>query len=281
VKPIVYGTSLPPPPLAVIEAFGSAGRPEPIAAGQGTAYRAGDLVLKPAEGLASATWLAEAHAMLPESPLVRFARPVQSGDGAWVCGGYVAWTFLEGEHRSGSFEEKLAASHEYHRLLAGLEKPTFLAKPAHSWAAADLVATGVRPFAYDEGFQALYARIAPRLARLERPFQIVHGDLSGNFLLHDRKPPAIIDLSPAWAPGGMAEGIMLADVITWERARQEDLVPWRSLPDMEQLAWRGIVRRIAEQAEHVRFLAKDRNRALEDAREFLVSIEIIRSLFKR
>ena len=37
-------------------------------------------------------------------------------------------------------------------------------------------------------------------------------------MLHEDRPPAIIDLSPAWAPAGMAEAIMLADVSTWERA---------------------------------------------------------------
>jgi hypothetical protein len=128
---------------------------------------------------------------------------------------------------------------------------------------------------------ALYAELAPRLRPLNLPFQVIHGDLSGNFLLCEGSAPAVIDLSPAWAPARMAEGIMLADVITWENAKPDALGPWMSLPEMEQFAWRGIVRRIAEQAEHVRFLGKDRNHAVADAREFRRAIEMVSALFAR
>ncbi len=276
-----YGTRLPPPTPDVVEAFGVRGSPKPIRGGQGTAWRVEDVVLKPAEGLPSATWAAEVFVRLPESPLVRFARPVRARDGAWVSAGYAAWTFLEGEHRNGSYELKLAASREYHRLLAGLEKPGFLETPAQSWAVADLVATGERPFVYDADFMALYAEIAPRLGPPNLPFQVIHGDLSGNFLLHRDRPPAIIDLSPAWAPAGMAEAIMLADVITWESAQPQSLRPWTALPGMERLAWRGIMRRIAEQAEHVKFFGKDRTLALAEAREFRSAIATVGALFSR
>jgi uncharacterized protein (TIGR02569 family) len=265
----------------VAEAFGAAGSPRRISGGQGTTYRIGDIVLKPAEGLAAATWMAEVHDRLPDSPLVRFARPVRAMDGGWVAAGYAAWTFLEGELRGREYERKLEASLEYHRLLASVGKPGFLDAPASSWAAADLVATGERPFAYDEPFMALYAELAPRLRPLNLPFQVIHGDLSGNFLLCEGSAPAVIDLSPAWAPARMAEGIMLADVITWENAEPHALCPWMSLPEMEQFAWRGIVRRIAEQAEHVRFIGKDRNQAVADAREFRRAIEMVSALFAR
>jgi len=41
------GSTTPEPPQQVLVAYGITGPPTPIAGGQGTSYRAGDLVLKP------------------------------------------------------------------------------------------------------------------------------------------------------------------------------------------------------------------------------------------
>jgi len=278
-KTAFYGKRIAPATQEIAQAFGVPLAPQPLRGGQGTTYRAGNIVLKPADSDAAAQWMAEVFTDLPESSSVRFARPVRSLHGGWVYRDYAAWTFLEGVNEPGQYDVKLSASWQFHALLRGIEKPAFLTTPASSWAAADLVATSQTPFDYGGEFRKLYDRIAPKLRPLDGPFQPVHGDLSGNFLLHPKLPPAIIDFSPAWAPAGFAEGVMLADAIVWEQASPADLRFWRSIPDIQQLAWRGVIRRIAEQAEHIKFLGKDQSEAVNDALAFHQAIDGISALF--
>jgi prepilin-type processing-associated H-X9-DG protein len=49
------------------------------------------------------------------------------------------------------------------------------------------------------------------------PPQIVHGDL-GNILYADGLPPAVIDMSPHFAPAPFADAIIVADAVAWEGA---------------------------------------------------------------
>lgn len=272
-----YGKRIHPPTKETAEAFGVFAEPVLLQGGQGTAYRAGDLVLKPVEGEHS--WVAELFLSLPESPHVRFARPIKSREGGWVYHGYVAWTFLNGKHTKGHYEQKLSASLAFHDLLINQKKPEFLGKADSSWSTADLVAIGKKEFEYDQEFMELYDQIKPHLKPLEVPYQLIHGDLSGNFLLHPGLPPAVIDFSPAWALTGFAEGIMLADAIVWEEAPLEELDVFKKVPNIKQLGWRGIIRRITEQAEHMHFFKKDKDQALEEARVFQRAIDLLSTDF--
>ena len=274
-----YGKRIGPATREVARAFGVDAPPWRLRGGQGTVFVAGNVVLKPAESTAAATWMAGVFAELPESPAVRFARPVRSQQNSWVHEGYVAWTLVQGQHGRGNYDRKLPASRAFHTLLKGLEKPSFLDVPTSSWAAADLVATGQRCFDYEDEFMQLYEQIAPQLKPLDDAWQLIHGDLAGNFLLDPTMPPAIIDFSPAWGPAGLAEGIMLADAIVWEDASLEELHCWKSQSNIDQLALRGVVRRIAEQAEHIRFLGKSKTEAVQDARRFQKAIDTIGRLF--
>lgn len=177
---IFYGVRADPPTKFLAEAFGAKGAPIPLEGGQNTSYVAGSIVLKPADDMESAQWMAEVFESLPNSPLTRFPRPVKSIHGTWVCEGYVAWSFLTGTHVSGNYKEKLKSSLVFHTLLKDIAKPPFVGIARSSWSAADLVAWQRREFHYAQGFMDLYAQIAPHLRPLDRPCQLIHSDLSGN-----------------------------------------------------------------------------------------------------
>ncbi len=274
-----YGTRIDPPTQAIAEAFGSREIPVLLKGGQGTTYRSGNIILKPSEGDEKQTWTAELYQSLPESSQVRFPRPIKSINGTWVYNGYIALSFVEGEHIEGHYAKKLSASIAFHELLHGIPKPDFIGLGENSWSIGDLVALDKREFNYDQEFMDLYNQIKPHLKQLNFPEQLVHGDLSGNFLVHHVLPTAIIDYSHAWAPNGFAEGIMLADVIAWEDAELKDLQVFKRIPNIEQFAWRGVLRRITEQAEHIKHFDKDKSQALQEARAFQKSIDYLNKLF--
>lgn len=263
-----YGVDAAPPSVATIKAFGSTGEAVRLQGGQGTTYRVGDIILKPSEGADGGAWMADVLASLAELDEVRFARPARSVDGSWIVDGYVAWNFLPGEHTPGQYAAKLTASRAFHTLLEDVSKPKFLEEASSPWAAANLAVWGDLQFNYGPEFAELIDQILPHLKSYEVPAQLIHGDMSGNFLLKDGLSPALIDFSPAWAPAGFAEGIMLADAVTWEGAAPEDLTVFDQVPDIEQLAWRGVLRRIAEQGEHISWFGKDQDQAIEEARAF-------------
>jgi len=276
---IVYGVVAPRPTQATAIAFGSDVEPVPIAGGQGTAYRAGNIVLKPAGDGEEEAWTAELFEKLPASSEGRFARPIKSVEGTWIHDHYVAWTFLPGDHVNGRYDKKLAAAEAFHRLLQGIPKPSFLNAPRNSWSAASEVVLENKGFPYDQEFVDLYKQIKPHLRPLPPDRQLVHGDLSGNFLLCPSLPPAIIDFSPVWAPNGFAEGIMLADVVAWEHASDDELKAFTNRPDIGQLGWYGVLRRIAEQPEHMKWFDKSKDEAVHEARSFLPVIEFLSKYF--
>lgn len=104
---------------------------------------------------------------------------------------------------------------------------------------------------------------------------MVHGDLSGNFLFEPNLSPAIIDFSPAWAPNGFAEGILFVDALVWENARIEELQNFLTIPNFNQFAWRAILRRIAEQAEHIKWFGLAQSSAIKEARLFQKAIDYL------
>ena len=76
------------PPEPVLAAFGVTARPRRLTGGKGGAWRAGDVVLKPAEGEAETRWRSEVLAALPPDP--RFGRRGRSGGPAatgWPAAG--------------------------------------------------------------------------------------------------------------------------------------------------------------------------------------------------
>lgn len=271
-----YGVKTEPPTISVAKAFNSDEVPTLLQGGQKTTYLSGDIVLKPSDDVVFSNWIASVFANLLESPGVRYAKPVKSANNDWVHEGYVAWTFLKGKHVRGQYSEKLSASIEFHKLLQGVPKPDFVGTQKSSWSTADLVAWQKLEFDYGQEFISFYNQIEPHLKSIELPSQLIHGDLSGNFLCEPGLPPAIIDFSPAWAPNGFAEGIMLADAIAWENADPRELEVFRTIPNFGQFAWRGVLRRITEQAEHIKWFDKDKSQALKEASVFQKAIDYLK-----
>lgn len=136
------------PSPAVLAAFGAApgagtdrgAAPVPLPGGQGSAWRAGQLVLKPAGDLRVARWAAGLYLSLSgrQDPGFRVPRPLRcpAGNGAagdWGAqdsetGAWVAWQWLPGEPadwtgRSAAWPGLIAASRAFHAALAGWPAP--------------------------------------------------------------------------------------------------------------------------------------------------------------
>lgn len=215
-----YGASMnrPAPSAEVLRAFGVES-PVPLPGGQGTSWRAGDLVLKPGGGPVH-EWLGEALSNLQPDG-VRISAPVPTRDGHWVYDGWSATRWVEGSHpdvlRTSTWADIIDAGRSFHRVVKDLPPPECLAARTDAWATADRVAwadqaTDLRPE---------LAEVAERLRDASRPLgpsQIVHGDLTGNVLLAPGVPPAVIDISPYWRPPEYAYGVVIADALCWHGA---------------------------------------------------------------
>lgn len=86
---------------------------------------------------------------------------------------------------------------------------------------------------------------------VDAPCQVVHGDLAGNLLWHEDLPPAIIDLSPYWRPGGLGVAQLVTDATLWHGAGlelAEDFL--RVEPELgRQLVLRALIFRFAVDAQ--------------------------------
>lgn len=229
------------PPASVLAAWG-VGRPRRLDGGQGRSFAADGLVLKPAGDPEQAVWLAEVlHSLDVDG--VRVTRPVRSATGEWVVDGWSAWEWLEGEHRSGAWDEVLEASERFHRAVAVVPWCSAVVA-SHRWAVADRVAWG-------EASADLPASVGPLLALrrpVDLPCQLVHGDLAGNVLFSPTLPPAVIDVSPYWRPAGFADAIVVADSVAWWGAGP-DLVERLLARQGEQLLLRAVLFRVATDPE--------------------------------
>lgn len=220
---VIPGGPPRPPPIGVLRAFGANRPAVPLPGGRRTSWRAGDLVLKPADrGLAELRWEAEVSATV-DRPDLRLARPVPARpaagrpSGTLVVDGWTAALWLPGTWEP-RWSEIVAAGERFHAAVAELPRPAFLDQRTDPWAVADRVAWGDRHL--EEGAARL--PLIAELLALRRPLhdrsQLVQGDLTGNVLFHDPGPPAVIDLAPYWRPTGYAAAIVVADALAWSDA---------------------------------------------------------------
>jgi len=81
-------------PDEVLAAFGVAGVvPVRLPGGQGTTWRAGPVVLKPADSVRAGRWFAEVYDGL-DGPGFRVPRPVRAVSGDWVALGWTCWQWV-------------------------------------------------------------------------------------------------------------------------------------------------------------------------------------------
>ena len=259
----------------VLASFGASADPVSLPGGRGTAWRAGEVVLKPVGDPLVARWTADLYRDLdpldPLDPLAagrdpgfRVPRPLRAvaEDGAtgdWVAqdplaGAWVAWQWLPGEPASWSgvspsWPSLIAASRAFHAALAGRPAPPWLGRDGSQWTVGDQVAWGER----DPG-SVLAAAPGPLAAQLRSllaalrpvrlPAQLIHGDLGGNVLFAAGEPPAVIDFSPYWRPAGLALAIAAVDALTWSGADPAILDELAHQPDLDQLLARAHVGRL-------------------------------------
>ncbi len=253
-----------PPPRSVARRFGGVVPPVALSGGQARTFRAGPIVLKPAGDPAEVAWLGETLATLDFPAGVRVPRPVRANGGAWIEQGWIIWQYLDGSPGDGRYAEKLAAARPFHAATKALPHPGFLAVCSDAYARADRIAWQERPPPPDPDFAALMAPLLRQYQPVAPDDQLIHGDLSGNFILSDTATPGIIDIAPYWRPAAFAEAVMLVDTV-WAKTAQ-DPTPFRTIATRRQMTLRALVRRIAEQAEHAADGTHPRDAALATAK---------------
>jgi hypothetical protein len=200
----------------VLRAFAVDHAARPLAGGQGRSWLAGDVVLKPGGGPVQ-EWLAQALAdVRPEG--IRIAPVLATRDGEWLCEGWWATRWLEGGEPDradpSTWVDIVEAGRAFHRAVAEVARAECLDARTDCWAVADRAAWGERPLGLRPRLAGLGRRLQGALEPLSRP-QLVHADLTGNVLFAPGLAPAVIDVSPYWRSPEYAEGVVLADALTW------------------------------------------------------------------
>jgi uncharacterized protein (TIGR02569 family) len=243
-RPAAPGT---PPPQHVLDAFGARETPTPLAGGRGLAWRAGTIVVKPADSSEEIlAWQAEVLAGI-RSEGFRVSRPARSLTGALVIDGWSASTFCVGRHEPRRWTDVIAVGRRLHAALEGIPRPAFISSRSDPWAVADRAAWGDSPIAPYRSAPHV-ARLEATLAPVHAPSQLIHGDLTGNVLFDEAQPPAILDLSPYWRPVEFASAIVVADALAWEGAEAFELEPAFTVDSFGQLLARALLFRIVTDA---------------------------------
>ena len=240
-------------PEGVLEAFGIAEVvPVRLTGGQGTTWRAGQVVLKPADSLREGRWFADVYDTLT-GPGFRVPRPVRAVTGDWVARGWTAWQWVAGDPADWSgvsprWPELIAVSRSLHAALAGVRVPRWRAEVENPWTIGDEVAWGQRdpdPLLGPAAGQVA-AQVRSLLAALrpvDLPDQLIHADLAGNVLFAEGLPPAVIDFSPLERPAGLPLAVVAVDALMWMGARPEALDQLAGQPELDQLLARALIYR--------------------------------------
>jgi uncharacterized protein (TIGR02569 family) len=234
------------PVRAVLDAFGASGEPISLQGGQGTAVRAGHLVLKPVGDATEIEWSARTLEGIAADGF-RLARQVRAVDGRWVVEGWAATEHVEGRQEPGGrLAEKLAVARRLHAATQNLRRPAFLGNRTDLWNTADRAVWGEAPAPAVVTSQPLWRSLTARLRPLPdaRP-QVVHGDLDGNVLFADGDVPAVIDFTPYWRPALWSEAVLIGDTVTWSDARQALDARATLGEDADQYLLRGLLFRLA------------------------------------
>jgi len=205
------------PPLA---AFGLSGEAVPLEGGQGVSLRVGDVVLKRARDRAQGTrnqaedeWRAELYERIVQDGF-RVPRPVRSVDGRVGVDGWVAFEWLQGEHSLARWDDVLAVCRCFHAALRDEPRPAFLDAANDPWTTAQRALwgeTSLDPYLAMKHVAPLVEALRP----VHTPLQLVHSDFTANVLFAADLPPAVIDLSPWWAPVEYARAVVVGDALLW------------------------------------------------------------------
>jgi uncharacterized protein (TIGR02569 family) len=232
------------PPASVLAAFGvDAGLLQPLHSGQGMAWSAGELVLKPLDmTLDALVWQEAVLSDIAEDGF-RLARPIRTRADKLVVAGWSAWQRLAGQHLPGRWADIGAVGERFHRASAHIPPPPWHQRRTDPFARADRAAWDAEALA---PFRSL--PVIDQLGALLRPVhgrgQLIHGDLSANVLFHPHLSPGIIDLSPYWRPALFATAVVAVDAMVWEGADHRVLGILHGDPDAPQHLIRAAIFRV-------------------------------------
>jgi len=243
------------PPAHVLAAFGTGEQaPERLPGGRGRTYRSADIVLKPVDNTAEASWLAATFEQLRVSG-IRVARPVRSSDGRWVVGGWSAQRFVSGRVEP-RYDDIIRTSLVLHEALVAVPQPRFLRERDDLYSWADRLAWGepaVGRWQLGDGHGArLFEELSIGRKPIDLPQQVVHGDMFGNVLFAGSAPPAVIDITPYWRPAVWSAAVIAVDALSWGGAQTELLAEWAHLPEWPQMLLRALLFRLAVSLSHPR-----------------------------
>jgi uncharacterized protein (TIGR02569 family) len=208
----------------VRSAFGAHAHPVRLPGGQGSTWRAGDLVLKPAGLPDEAEWVGGVLSTMDGGSRFRTARPVTTAGGAFTASGWSAWRFSAGEPDPTRVADILRTATAFHAASAGLSRPAFLDVRDDPWAYADRVAWGEQPVNGYGAMGDLLTTLSRELRHTDLPDQVVHGDLAGNVLFSAGLPPAIIDWSVYHRPAAWASAVVVIDAVTWHEVSWHEAI---------------------------------------------------------
>ncbi|UZX03479.1 hypothetical protein F8G81_13280 [Arthrobacter sp. CDRTa11] len=228
------------PPRSVFAAFGASGPPERLTGGRGLTWRAGHVVLRPTEDSEEAAWKSEVLAALDGAGKFTVPRPIRDDHGKWVRDGWQAAEWIPGAADETRVSDVVRAGEAFHRAIAGLPQPAFIMASNDPWSNADRAAWGEAALPADQLLELLVGEYHP----VETPSQVIHGDLLGNVLFAQGRPPALIDWAPYWRPAGLGAAIAVADAACWHGYPLDDLAGHHGIPEWRQLLLRALVFRM-------------------------------------
>ena len=239
----------PFPPAVVLEAFQVDGVPVRLAGGQGRSVRVGGFVFKPVDGAAEESeWTAGVLEQVASGSGFRVPRPLRAADGRCAVDGWCAAEFLPGEPGpAGHWAAVLGAGRAFHAAPRTVPRPAFLDRRTHPWAVADRVAWGEHSVDVLPELRDAMGTLLELRRPVERPAQLIHGDLTGNVLFADGADPVIIDFSPYWRPPAFAEAVVVADGLLWFDP-PSDLLDDED-PDWQQMLTRALIFRLVAHSE--------------------------------
>ena len=229
------------PPREVVAAFGGTGAVQRLPGGRGVTWRAGPVVLRPAEGDGETEWASDILSRLEPSDEFTVPAPIPDDLGSWTRDGWHALRWVPGSADPSRVDAVLAAGEAFHRTLAGVPRPAFLARRSHPWARADRIAWA-EEIAPEE---PLLDRLRADYRDIDLAAGLIHGDLLGNVLFAHDCPPAVIDWAPYWRPPGYAAAIVVADAACWHEYPLDRLADDHGTPEWRQLLLRALVFRVA------------------------------------
>jgi len=204
----------------VVRAFGGAPTPIPLAGGQGDAWRAGDVVVKPVHEPEEAAWCQRVIARVEERGF-RVPRPI-AADGAWVVNGWMACEYVDGL-RGGQerLRDVLDAASRFHDSLPDPDEEAraVLGRRRHRWAIADRVAWCDATVDLTARAAELFAGMCDELEHCpdapDPSVQLVHGDIGGNVCFDAAGTAVVLDFSPYIRPRRYPDAIAVVDAMLW------------------------------------------------------------------